>query len=105
MFSATAIGDFLACQHLTALNRAKEAGEIERPFFADPGLDLLIRLGLAHEQAYLKSLAEGHSLAEASAGRDAGGKGLRVVSIPADIPWKEAAARTVEAIRDGAEVI
>src|SRR6266516_1820177 len=114
MFSATAIADFLACQHLTALNRAEAAGEIKRPFFADPGLDLLIRLGLAHEQAYLKSLAEGHSLAATSSSHDAvaasisgdaGREGLRIVSIATDIPWKEAAARTVAAIRDGAEVI
>ena len=56
MFSPTSIANFLACQHLTALNRAEAAGEIKRPFFADPGLDLLINLGEAHEQAYLNQL-------------------------------------------------
>jgi hypothetical protein len=50
MFSPTAIADFLACRHLTALNRAAAAaGEIKKPKFADPGLELLIKLGLAHE--------------------------------------------------------
>jgi hypothetical protein len=43
MFSPTSIANFLACQHLTALNRAASAGEIKRPFFADPGLDFLDR--------------------------------------------------------------
>jgi uncharacterized protein len=53
IYSPTSIADFLACQHLSALNRAEAAGHIKRPHFADPGLDLLIKLGQAHEQAYL----------------------------------------------------
>lgn len=91
MFSPTSIADFLACHHLTALNRAAAAGQIKRPHFADPGLDLLIRLGLAHEQAYLKNLTEE--------------QGLQIATIPGDIPWNEAAAQTVDAIQRGAEVI
>ena len=88
MFSPTSIADFLACQHLTALNRVEAAGQIKRPYFADPGLELLIRLGEAHERAYLNQLAaEGRAIVEVEgSGRDA-------------------AARTVEAIRSGAEVI
>ena len=90
MFSPTAIADFLACQHLTALNRAEAAGQIKRPYFADPGLDLLVRLGQAHEQNYLTKLtAEGRKIAE----------------IPIDGSRRDAAARTIEAIRDGAEVV
>ena len=58
MLSATAIANFLACQHLTALDRAEDAGEIKKELFPDPGLDLLIQLGLEHEQAYLKGLRE-----------------------------------------------
>ena len=38
-----------ASQHLTVLNRAEAAGQIERPFFADPSLELLVQLGLAHD--------------------------------------------------------
>ena len=41
MFSPTSIADFIACKHLAALNRAATAGEIERPYFSDPGLELL----------------------------------------------------------------
>ena len=58
MFSPTAIADFLACRHLTALNRAAAAGQIKKPMFADPGLELLIKLGQAHEDAYLRELTE-----------------------------------------------
>ena len=90
MFSATAIADFLACRHLTALNRAYAEGEIKKPFFADPGLELLKKLGLAHEQAYLTHLTE---------------QGLTIIEIPTDCSRREAATRTVEAIRGGAEVI
>src|SRR5256885_11490381 len=91
MFSPTAIANFLACQHLTALNRAEDAGEIKRPFFADPGLDLLVRLGLAHESSYLRQLAEAEH--------------LQIASIATDISWTDAAAATVDAMRAGAEVI
>jgi len=90
MYSPTSIADFLACQHLTALNRAEAAGEIKRPFFANPGLDFLIKLGHAHEQAYLTQLTR---------------QGLTIVEIPTDGSRRDAAARTVEAIRGGAEVI
>jgi predicted RecB family nuclease len=90
MFSPTSIANFLACHHLTALNRAKAAGQIKKPYFADPGLELLIKLGHAHEQSYLKLLTE---------------RGLRVLEITTDTSRREAAARTAEAIRSGAEVI
>jgi len=58
MFSPTTIANCLACKHLIALDRAAGAGEIKRPYFADPLLDFLIRLGQAHEQAYLTQLTE-----------------------------------------------
>ena len=58
MFSPTAIANLLACQHLTALDREAAAEKIKRPYFADPGLDLLIKLGEAHEQNYLTKLTE-----------------------------------------------
>jgi len=90
MFSPTSIADFLACQHLTALNRAEDAGDIKRPYFPDPGLELLIRLGEAHERAYLNQLTE---------------QGRAIVEVPTGGSPREAAARTVEAILSGAEVI
>jgi len=90
MFSPTSIADFLACQHLTALNRASAAEEISKPYFPDPTLELLIKLGHAHEHAYLTKLTD---------------QGLSVVEISTDGSRREAAARTVEAIRGGADVI
>src|SRR5207253_7413123 len=83
MFSPTSIANFLACQHLTALNRAEAAGQIKRPFFADPGLDLLVKLGLAHEEAYLRHLAEEQN--------------LQIAKISTHTSWKDAAAQTVDA--------
>src|SRR5215207_4763853 len=90
MFSPSAIADFLACQHLTALTRAAQAGEIKKPYFPDPGVELLRTLGLAHEQKYLKQLEE---------------QGLTIATIPDGISCTEAAARTVDAIRAGAQAI
>ena len=91
MFSPTSIADFLACQHLTALNRTEKAGQIQRPYFADPSLDLLVKLGLAHEEAYLRHLTEEQK--------------IHITKVSNDISLKDAAAQTVAAIRDGAEVI
>jgi uncharacterized protein len=88
--SATDIANFLACHHLLTLYRAEEAGEIQKPFFYDPGVELLRELGLQHEQAYFRYLAA---------------QGLRIVQIPTDISWADAVSRTVEAIRGGADVV
>lgn len=91
MFSPTSIANFLACQHLTALDRAEAVGEIKRPFFANPSLDLLVKLGLAHEETYLRVLADEQN--------------LDIAKIPSDISWKDATVQTVDAIRRGAQVI
>ncbi len=91
MFSPTSLANFLACQHLTALDRAETAGQIRKPFFADPGLDLLVKLGLAHEEKYLRYLSEEQN--------------LQVTRIAKEASWKDAAAETVAAIRDGAQAI
>ena len=90
-FSATDIANFLACNHLLTLDRAEEAGEIQRPFFYDPGVELLQNLGLRHEQAYLRHLADA--------------QGLQIVQIPDAGGWANAVSRTVEAIRAGADVV
>jgi uncharacterized protein len=90
MFSPSSIADFLACPHLTTLSRAFAEGKIKKPFFEDPGLDLLIRLGLEHELKYLNELRA---------------SGRRVVEITTEASWAEAAALTREAIVAGADVI
>src|SRR5258708_26809038 len=88
MLSATAIANFLTCQHLTALDRAEAAGELKKDFFPDPGLELLIRLGFEHEQAYLKSLRE---------------EGVGIVEIPTETSRADAVAPTIAALDEGAE--
>ena len=58
MFSATDIASFLACRHTATLDRAESKQEIVKPFFKNAAVDLLRKLGLEHEQRYLRELAE-----------------------------------------------
>src|SRR5262245_7791014 len=91
IFSATDIANFLACQHLTALDRAEAIGQLKRPYFPDPGLELLRQPGQLHERKYLATFCtSGISI---------------IVEIPVTISATEAAAKTIEAIRNGAHII
>src|ERR1017187_2110791 len=58
MFSATDIASFLACPHTATLDRAESKDKIVKPFFRNAAVDLLRKLGLEHEQRYLRELAE-----------------------------------------------
>jgi len=90
MFSATDISTFLACQHTATLNRAESRKEITKPFLEDPAVELLWKLGLAHEQRYLRALvADERSIAE----------------IALADPWVVAATQTIEALRQGVDVV
>jgi len=91
MFSATAIANFLACHHIATLDRAESRGEVKRPFFNNPTVDLLRKLGLEHEQRYL------HQLVEKG--------GLGIVKINVNGTWEDAVTETVEALRRGADAI
>ena len=91
MFFATNIADFLACQHISTLKRQEALGEVKKTFYADPGAELLRKLGLEHEAKYLKELREA--------------RGLEVVEISTEGGWEKAAKATREAMRQGAEVI
>lgn len=91
MYFATDLANFLACHHITTLDRAADAGEMFRVFYDDPGLKLLKELGLKHEQAYLSELQS---------------QGRTVVTVPTEnSPWSDAADLTREAMRDGVDVI
>ena len=46
MFSATKIANFLACHHIATLDRAEERKEVTKPFFKDPTIELLRKLGI-----------------------------------------------------------
>jgi hypothetical protein len=91
MFSATDVANFLACQHIATLDRAEDRKEVTKPFFADPTVDLLRKLGFEHEQRYLRQLAE----------KDR----LTVVQIDVNGSWEAAVSETVQAMRRGADAI
>jgi hypothetical protein len=91
MISATAKANFLACQHIATLDCAEARKEIKKPFFKDPTVDLLQKLGLEHEQRYLRQLAE----------RD----GLAIVEIDVSGSWENAVAETTNAIRRGVDAV
>jgi predicted RecB family nuclease len=91
MFAATDVANFLACHHLSTLDRAQAAGQLEKPYFHDPGIELLRELGARHEQAYFRHLADIQR-------RD-------IVEIPSNITSAEAVAHTLDALRRGVSVI
>src|ERR1044071_5840605 len=91
MFSPTFIANFLACPHIATLEHAAGTGGVQEPFFDDPMLELLKKLGDQHEKAYLRYLAEEQK--------------LNVTTIDIELSWQEAAGQTVDAMRSGAEVI
>lgn len=91
MFFATDIASFLACPHTATLARAESRNEVVKPFFHDPAIELLCKLGLEHEQRYLRQLAEND--------------GLKVVAIDVNAGWEAAAAETLRALRDGADAV
>ena len=96
VYSATDLVGFLACEHLTALERAALAGLVERPHRDDPELDVLRRRGDAHEHRYLAELeASGRSVVKiARHVEEAQGDRIR-----------RQADETLAAMRDGADVI
>jgi predicted RecB family nuclease len=91
MFSATDIASFLACRHTATLARAESKDEITKPFFKDPTVDLLRKLGLQHEQLYLRELSD----------KD----GLAVSQIDIKGGWEDAVAQTIRAMREGVEAV
>src|ERR1700674_582812 len=91
MFSATDIASFLACPHTATLARAESKGEITKPFFKNLAVDLLQRLGLEHEQRYLRELVE----------KD----GLEVARIDLKGRWEDAVAETVRALAEGVDAV
>jgi uncharacterized protein len=86
-FFATDLTNFLACRHLTALERLAAHGLAKRPFFDDPMLEILRERGLEHERAYVQRLVR---------------LGMRVVEINRS---PSALDETVSAMREGADVI
>ncbi len=88
--SATDLSNSLACRQLTGLDMSVALEGRKRPFRNDPLGDILRERGLAHEKAYVD-----HLKAEGCAALD-----LSDIKDPED-----AAARTLEAMRAGQDVI
>ncbi len=58
VYSATDLVGYLACEHLTQVERAALHGLVQRPQREDTEIDLIAKRGYAHEQRYLASLRE-----------------------------------------------
>ena len=96
VFSATDLVGYLACEHLTALERAALAGLVDRPDRPDPELDVIRRRGEQHEQRYLAQLeAEGRRVVRIDRHEDEG-RGDRL---------RRQRDETIAAMADGADVV
>ena len=82
---------FLACEHLTTLSLAHARGKIARPDVPNEHADLIKRKGDEHERAYLETL-------RAQFGD------VREIQFEVG-RWDEAQAETVQAMRDGVDVV
>ena len=93
-FSPSDLNHFVECEHLTTLGLlAVEGIEIEQEI--DPQAEIIRAKGCEHEQACLARLrAEGRHVAE-----------VADTAVPGTIDWERDAARTIAAMRDGADVI
>lgn len=90
VLSPTDLTKHLACPHLTTLDLQALRGETTPPVQVDEALELIFRLGLDHEKAYLQRLSE---------------NGRKVVEIPEDADIDSRVLLTDEAMQAGAEVI
>ncbi|HET7044817.1 MAG TPA: TM0106 family RecB-like putative nuclease, partial [Gaiellaceae bacterium] len=94
-FSPSDLTAYLACAHLTQLELRVARGELARPGRDDPQGDLVRAKGEEHEAAYLRQLREeGRDVVE-----------IRLEGEAGEWEWERAARETVDAMRDGREVI
>src|SRR6185295_4115101 len=90
--SPSDLNDYVECEHRTTLARQVALGELAKPHVSDEGAKLLADKGILHELDFLRRLHD--------QGRD-------VAEITMDPAWDfaAAAARTVDAMREGVDVI
>lgn len=60
--SASDLANHLSCDHLTQLERKVALGELKKPSYRDPSLDILIQRGKDHEAAYVEYLSTSKSV-------------------------------------------
>lgn len=83
---------YLACPHATTLSIGVAQGRLPKPQIDNPDAEMLWRKGNEHEQAYLAELvAEGRRVVE--------------IDLGPDHDYDAAVSRTIDAMRQGAEVI
>lgn len=97
IFSATDLSNFLTCPHLTQLNRRTALGGPKPHVYEDPGLEVMRRLGLEHEQQYLNTRRANEPITVVEIQRDN--------ALPTLDRWKMAARDTMEAMKAGANII
>lgn len=90
VLSPTDLVRHLACAHLTNLDLLVAEGRLGPPEQADEALELIFRLGLDHEKAYLQRLKD---------------SGCTLVEIPDEGGVATRAALTEDAMRSGADAI
>lgn len=83
--AATDLSNHLSCAHLTQLHRKVALGEIKKPNYRDPSLDVLIKRGRDHEAAYVEFLCK---------------KGLKIVNLNG-----QSVDTVVDAMKQGADVL
>lgn len=89
LFSASDLVNFLGCNHATALD-IRNLDDPQAFGEDDEETQLLQRLGIAHETAYLEQLRQ---------------EGRPIAEIPADLDLEARVDQTLEAMRSGVEVI
>src|ERR671918_94729 len=92
VFSPSDLTGYLACPHLTQLERRVALGTLAKPAGENPEAELVKRKGEEHERAYLDRLrAAGRTVAE--------------ISLEPDLDWERAARETADAIGSQADVV
>jgi predicted RecB family nuclease len=91
VFSPSDLNHFLECEHLIQLERTRDVGHL--PLVRDAHAELLVAKGLEHERAWLERF------------RRERGTVITIDSRPGEREWERDAARTLEAMRRGADVI
>jgi predicted RecB family nuclease len=88
--SATDLSNHLACHHLSVLDLSVAKGERKAPDWRSPDLEVVRRLGLEHERAYLRYL---------------GSLGFAVSDLREIVSETQAVAETVALMKQGADLI
>ena len=90
LLSASDLVGHLNCDHLTRLDIEVVHGKRAKPYYHDPLLDILVQRGELHEKAYVEHLRA---------------LGLQVVVIDSGGSDGDATAKTIAAMKQGAQII